>query len=87
MTIIVAIIVGLVVGAVARLFLPGRQDIPLWLTIVLGIVGAVVGNYLATVLGVAVTHGFDWIRHILQVGVAAVLIAAVQPYYSRSLRR
>jgi len=87
MTIVVAIIVGLVVGAVARLLLPGRQDVPIWLTIVLGIVGAVVGNYLAALLGVGATNGIDWIRHILQVAVAAVLIAALEPTFGRRYGR
>jgi uncharacterized membrane protein YeaQ/YmgE (transglycosylase-associated protein family) len=37
---------GLVVGLIARLLLPGRQGMGLLLTMVLGIVGAVVGGYL-----------------------------------------
>ncbi|GAA3635232.1 transglycosylase [Kineosporia mesophila] len=88
MTFIWAIIAGLIVGVIARIVLPGRQSIPIWLTILLGIVGAIVGNVAATALGVDDTNGIDWIRHVLQVAVAAVLIAAVTPYYSRrSVRR
>ena len=77
------IIAGLIIGLLARAVLPGRQAIPLWLTIVVGIVGALVGNWLATLLGVADTSGIDWIRHILQVGVAAVLVALVAGMYTR----
>jgi uncharacterized membrane protein YeaQ/YmgE (transglycosylase-associated protein family) len=62
---------------------PGRQAIPLWLTIVLGIAGALVGNWLAAVFGVRFTGGIDWIRHFLQVGSAAVLIAIVAPMWMR----
>ncbi|MBT0773291.1 GlsB/YeaQ/YmgE family stress response membrane protein [Kineosporia sp. J2-2] len=83
MSFIWAIIAGLIVGVIARIVLPGRQNIPVWLTILLGVVGAVVGNVAAVALGVGDTNGIDWIRHILQVAVAAVLIAAVTPYYSR----
>ncbi|MDQ4103120.1 MAG: GlsB/YeaQ/YmgE family stress response membrane protein [Actinomycetota bacterium] len=81
--IIVAIVIGLVVGALARLVLPGKQDIPIWLTILLGIVGAVVGTVIAQFLGVAVTPGIDWIEIALQVAVAAVGIALVAPAYGR----
>ncbi|HVD13679.1 MAG TPA: GlsB/YeaQ/YmgE family stress response membrane protein [Actinomycetota bacterium] len=83
LNIIWAIIAGLIIGLLAKLVVPGRQDIPLWLTIALGIVGALVGNLLAAALGVRFTGGIDWIRHILQVGVAAVLIAIVAPVWMR----
>lgn len=39
-----AIIVGLVLGVIARAILPGKQDIPLWLTAVFGILGSILGN-------------------------------------------
>ena len=83
LNIIWAIIAGLVIGLLAKLVVPGRQAIPLWLTIVLGIVGALVGNWLATVFGVRHTSGIDWIRHFLQIGVAAVLIIIVAPLWMR----
>jgi uncharacterized membrane protein YeaQ/YmgE (transglycosylase-associated protein family) len=38
--IITALVVGLVIGALARLILPGKQNIPIWLTILVGLVGA-----------------------------------------------
>ena len=78
-----AVIAGLIIGVIAKAVIPGRQNIPLWLTIVLGIVGALVGNGLAGLLGVRHTGGIDWIRHILQVGVAAVLVAVVTPVWAR----
>ncbi|AOT57538.1 MULTISPECIES: GlsB/YeaQ/YmgE family stress response membrane protein [Streptomyces] len=78
-----AIVAGLVIGLLAKLVLPGRQPIPLWLTVLLGIGGAVVGNALASAFGVRDTGGVDWIRHILQIGVAAALIAFVTPLWSR----
>ncbi|WP_030275087.1 GlsB/YeaQ/YmgE family stress response membrane protein [Streptomyces sp. NRRL B-24484] len=82
MTILWALVAGLVVGLLARLVLPGRQPVPLWLTVLLGAIGAVLGNALASYLGVRNTGGIDWIRHLLQVGVAAVLIAAASPVYA-----
>ncbi|MFB7668245.1 GlsB/YeaQ/YmgE family stress response membrane protein [Kitasatospora sp. NPDC056138] len=81
MAILWALVAGLVVGLLAKLVLPGRQPVPLWLTVLLGLMGALVGNALASAFGVRHTDGIDWIRHLLQVGVAAVLISAVTPAY------
>ncbi len=78
-----AIIAGLIIGLLAKLVVPGRQPIPLWLTVLLGIAGALVGNALASAFGVRDTGGIDWIRHIFQIGVAAVLIAFVAPLWAR----
>jgi uncharacterized membrane protein YeaQ/YmgE (transglycosylase-associated protein family) len=76
------VIAGFVVGGLARLLLLGQHRIPLWLTVLLGIVGAVAGNVVASIIGVRHTGGVDWIRHVLQVGLAAVLIAAVAPVWA-----
>jgi uncharacterized membrane protein YeaQ/YmgE (transglycosylase-associated protein family) len=81
--IIWAIIAGLIIGSIAKLFVPGRQNIPIWLTILIGIAGALIGNFLAVVLGVRHTFGIDWIRHSLQVAAAVVLIMLVVPSWSR----
>ena len=76
--IITAIIIGLIIGALGRLVLPGRQSIGIWLTLLIGIVAALLGTLLASAIGVADTGGIDWIELILQVGLAAggVAIAA-----------
>jgi uncharacterized membrane protein YeaQ/YmgE (transglycosylase-associated protein family) len=81
--IISSIIIGLVLGVLARLILPGKQNIPLWLTIVVGIVAAFVGNYLATLFGVRVTPGFDWIRHLIQLVLAVIGIGIVAGTFSK----
>ncbi|MDQ4102459.1 MAG: GlsB/YeaQ/YmgE family stress response membrane protein [Actinomycetota bacterium] len=81
--IITALIVGLIIGALARLVLPGKQNIPIWLTILLGWLGAILGTLLAQNLGVAVTPGIDWIEIVLQVAIAAVGIALVASFYGR----
>ncbi len=84
--IISALVVGLVIGALARLIVPGKQDIPIWLTIVIGALGAIVGTALAQVVGVAVTPGIDWIELVLQVAVAAMGVAVVAGVYNRRRR-
>ncbi len=75
--IISAIIVGLIIGALGRLVVPGRQSIPIWLTIVVGIIAAFIGTFIARAVGVADTAGFDWIEFFIQVGVAAVGVLLV----------
>ncbi|GGX94341.1 GlsB/YeaQ/YmgE family stress response membrane protein [Streptomyces hiroshimensis] len=71
-----AIIVGLVLGLIAKAILPGKQQIPLWLTIILGMIGSLLGNWAATGLGINETKGIDWGRHLLQLA-GAVLVVAV----------
>ncbi|MFF2505664.1 GlsB/YeaQ/YmgE family stress response membrane protein [Streptomyces sp. NPDC058067] len=69
-----AIIVGLVLGLIAKAIIPGKQQIPLWLTVIFGILGSVVGNSVATWIGVNETKGIDWTRHLLQLAGAVVIV-------------
>jgi uncharacterized membrane protein YeaQ/YmgE (transglycosylase-associated protein family) len=71
-----AIIVGLVLGLIAKAIIPGKQQIPLWLTTVFGILGSILGNAVAAWIGVADTKGIDWTRHLLQL-IGAVLVVGV----------
>ena len=74
-TIIVTVILGAIIGALARLVLPGRQNISTLMTVVLGIVGALIGSWLWTgVFNKGDTSGIDWIALLMGVVVAAVLI-------------
>jgi len=75
-TIIGTIIFGAVIGFLARLVLPGKQNINMIMTIVIGILGAIIGYWLAGLFGVAATSGIDWIRWIISIVVAAVLVVA-----------
>jgi uncharacterized membrane protein YeaQ/YmgE (transglycosylase-associated protein family) len=68
-----AIIVGFVLGLLAKAILPGKQHSPLWLTTIFGILVAIVGNAIARAVGVAETRGIDWSRHAFQL-VAAIII-------------
>ncbi|MEU6410950.1 GlsB/YeaQ/YmgE family stress response membrane protein [Microbispora sp. NPDC046933] len=72
-----AIVIGAVIGALGRLFLPGRQPIGWLLTIVVGIVAALIGTAIAQVMGVDTTPGIDWIELVMQVVLAVVGVGIV----------
>ncbi|TDD18287.1 GlsB/YeaQ/YmgE family stress response membrane protein [Nonomuraea diastatica] len=72
-----AILIGAVIGAIGRLLLPGKQAIGWILTIVVGIVAALLGTLLAQVLGVETTAGIDWIELVMQVVLAIVGVGLV----------
>lgn len=82
-SIIGALIIGIILGALARLILPGRQNIPIWLTILVGIIAAFIGTLIARALGVADTSGFDWLEHIIQLILAVVGIGLVAGAWGR----
>lgn len=81
--IIWTIVIGAIIGALGRLVVPGRQNMGVLLTIVVGIVAAFVGFLIASALGVAHTSGFNWIEHIIQVILAAIGVALVAGTGSR----
>lgn len=81
------LIAGIVLGVLGRLLAPGDQKIPFWLTIVAGIVGALIGNLIAGWVGVKDTPGVDWWRHIFQVIAAVVAVILAASLYPRARTR
>ena len=76
--IITALIVGLIVGALGRLVVPGRQGMSIWVTMAIGVVAALLGTVLANAIGIATdTPGVDWGELLVQVLLAAVGVALV----------
>lgn len=73
-TLLGGLIAGIIIGPLARLVLPGKQNISVVMTIVLGAVGAIVGGFVYEALGGGETSGIDWVRLLVQVGVAAVVV-------------
>jgi uncharacterized membrane protein YeaQ/YmgE (transglycosylase-associated protein family) len=85
--IVTALIIGLIVGALGRLVVPGRQNIPVWLTLVVGVIAALVGTALARAIGISTdTPGVDWGELLCQVVVAAVGVALVAGFAGRGRR-
>jgi uncharacterized membrane protein YeaQ/YmgE (transglycosylase-associated protein family) len=80
LTIITWLIIGLVVGGVAHLLVPGRQRIGIILTVLIGIVGALIGGVItAAILGA----GHAVITFIVSLVIAALLISAASHPRSR----
>jgi uncharacterized membrane protein YeaQ/YmgE (transglycosylase-associated protein family) len=76
-TIIWAIVIGAIIGALARLIVPGRQNMSWGLTIVVGIVAALIGTLIAQAIGVATTPGVDWIELLFQIVLAIIGVLIV----------
>ena len=75
MEIIGVLIAGIIIGALGKFVAPGdRDNIPIWLTILCGIGGVLIGYYAAAGLGVEETDGIDWVRWLISIAVAAVLV-------------
>ena len=82
--IISAILIGLVLGVLGRLVVPGKQHIPIWLTILVGIGAALLGTALARAMGIATaTEGIDWLELLVQVVLAAIGVAIVAAIFGR----
>ena len=76
-TILWALVIGVILGYLGKLLLPGRQDIPAWATIGAGIVAALLGGLVASWFGWDETAGVDWLKHGIQIIFAVLAIAGV----------
>ena len=72
--IIGALLWGIVIGPLARLVLPGAQNISIGITILLGAIGALVGGLIYQAMGGGETEGIDWVLHLIEIAVAAVAV-------------
>ncbi|MEU6254493.1 GlsB/YeaQ/YmgE family stress response membrane protein [Streptomyces sp. NPDC047043] len=75
--VISAILIGIVLGILGRLVVPGRQRIGVLWTILIGIVAAFIGTGIASGLDVADTKGVDWIEWLIQIALAALGVTAI----------
>ncbi len=80
MGIISMIIVGFIIGLIARAIMPGEQKLGIILTTILGIVGSVVAGYLGDALGIyQAGQGAGWIGSII----GALIVLGVYGFIAR----
>ena len=85
MDIIVLLIVGLVIGLLGKLVAPGDKDnIPIWLTLLCGVGGVLIGYYIYRAFGGDGSNGIDWTRWIVAVLTAAVLVVIASTVTGRN---
>jgi uncharacterized membrane protein YeaQ/YmgE (transglycosylase-associated protein family) len=78
MQILGLIVIGIVIGVIARLVLPGRQRIGAWFTVLLGIAGALIGGVIASALGTGDIFELNFLGTIVGILAAAGLIGAAE---------
>jgi uncharacterized membrane protein YeaQ/YmgE (transglycosylase-associated protein family) len=72
------LVAGLVIGALARLVLPGKQRLSIWLTLLLGVLGSVVGGVIANLLGTGNIWELNVLGFVVAVVAAVALIVGVE---------
>lgn len=81
--IIGTIIFGAVIGVLARLVIPGKQAMGWIITVVIGVIGALIGYWLWDLLGGTDTPGIDWWRWIISI-LAAVILTLIYTAATRN---
>jgi uncharacterized membrane protein YeaQ/YmgE (transglycosylase-associated protein family) len=78
------IVAGLIIGALARLIKPGRQNLSLLATLLLGLVGSVIGGTIAWLLGTGSIWELNVLGFILAVIAAVLLIGTAESMSGRA---
>ncbi len=86
MGIIGVIIAGIIIGLLGKFLAPGDKDnIPIWLTLLCGIGGVILGWYIYSAFGGSGdTSGIDWVRWIVAIITAAVLVVIASTVTGRN---
>ena len=86
-TIVLALVVGAIIGLVARLVMPGKQNVGMLMTVLLGAVGGLLGSAIASHFGYQNSNGgLAWIPFFIGVGLAIVFIAVYEALTGRRTR-
>jgi uncharacterized membrane protein YeaQ/YmgE (transglycosylase-associated protein family) len=72
------LVAGLVIGALARLVKPGRQNLGILATMGLGVVGSLIGGTIAWVLGTGSIWELDFLGFVLSVVAAVMLVGTAE---------
>ena len=83
--IIVLIIIGAIIGLLGKLVAPGDKDnIPIWLTILCGIGGVLLGYAIYSAFGGDGSKGIDWTRWVVAIITSAVLVVIASTVTGRN---
>jgi uncharacterized membrane protein YeaQ/YmgE (transglycosylase-associated protein family) len=87
-SLIILIIVGAIIGLLGKFVAPGDKDnIPLWLTILCGVGGVLIGYFIYSAFGGDGSRGIDWVRWIVAIVVSAVLVIIASTVTGRNTTR
>jgi uncharacterized membrane protein YeaQ/YmgE (transglycosylase-associated protein family) len=81
------LVAGLIIGALARLIVPGRQRLSLLATLALGLVGSVIGGTIAWLLGTGSIWELNLLGFVLAVGASVLLVGTAEALSGGSRRR
>ncbi|MFF1252922.1 GlsB/YeaQ/YmgE family stress response membrane protein [Pseudarthrobacter sp. NPDC058329] len=82
------IVAGLIIGALARLIKPGKQNLSLLATLLLGLVGSVIGGVVASLLGTGNIFELNFLGFIVAVIASVLLVGTAEAVVGRrSVRR
>ena len=79
-----SIIAGLVIGALARLIKPGKQNLSILMTLGLGLVGSLIGGTIAWLVGTGSIWELDFLGFVLAVVAAVLLIGVAEGMSSKN---
>jgi uncharacterized membrane protein YeaQ/YmgE (transglycosylase-associated protein family) len=85
MEILVLLIAGVIIGFLGKFIAPGdRDNTPVWLTVLCGIAGVLLGWFIYDAFGGNETNGVDWVRWLVSIAVAAVLVVIASSITGRN---
>jgi len=85
MEIVGILVAGIIIGLLGKLVAPGDKDnIPLWLTVICGVGGVLLGLFVYTAFGGDGSPGVDWTRWAISIALAAVLVVVASTLTGRN---
>ena len=85
MSIIGLLVAGVIIGLLGKLVAPGDKDnTPIWLTVLCGIAGVILGYYIYAAFGGNGSNGVDWVRWFVAIAVSAVLVVLASTVTGRN---
>ncbi len=81
------LVAGLVIGALARLLKPGRQNLGILATMLLGVVGSLIGGTIAWAIGTGSIWELDFLGFVFSVVAAVALVGTAEAVAGKDQRQ